>query len=385
MTNRAPDACLICGGGPLRRVDGFRELPRVTSDCRPWPAGGELAVCPNCQTTQKPTDQRWHAEVQDIYRDYEIYFQSGGEEQPVFTQQSAAATPRSAALLAKLFDHHQFPEKGSMLDVGCGNGAMLKSFQAQIPGWSLTGTERSETHRQSVEAIGANATFINGAVADVLGEFDLITLIHSLEHFPDPVQTLQTLAGRLSDGGILLIEVPNYRANPFDLVIADHCLHFTRETIVPCLTGAGLAASSIADDWITRELSVVAERTEETILPGGMSSQKESPQLSTLVTWLHQCLETARGESRTGPIGLFGTSIAANWLFGGLGDQVSFFVDEDPRRAGTRHFDRPVHNPADAPKDATIFMPLPVQTARPIVERLNALGLRLAYPPDFPA
>jgi hypothetical protein len=32
--------CLICGADALETIGGFAEFPRVTSDCKPWPAGG---------------------------------------------------------------------------------------------------------------------------------------------------------------------------------------------------------------------------------------------------------------------------------------------------------------------------------------------------------
>ena len=36
--------CPICDG-EIERSDAFAALPRVTSDSKPWPAGGEIAVC----------------------------------------------------------------------------------------------------------------------------------------------------------------------------------------------------------------------------------------------------------------------------------------------------------------------------------------------------
>jgi len=45
--------------------------------------------------------------------------------------------------------------------------------------------------------------------------------------------------------------------------------------------------------------------------------------------------------------GIFGTSVAAMWLFGQLGDAVSFFVDEDTSRQGTELYGKPVFHPKD--------------------------------------
>jgi hypothetical protein len=38
------ERCSICGNGLLVELAAFRQLRRVTSDCRPWPAGGRLGL-----------------------------------------------------------------------------------------------------------------------------------------------------------------------------------------------------------------------------------------------------------------------------------------------------------------------------------------------------
>jgi hypothetical protein len=82
----------------------------------------------------------------------------------------------------------------------------------------------------------------------------------------------------------------------------------------------------------------------------------------------------ARELSRRGPFGLFGTSIAGTWLCDELGDGVSFFVDEDPHRAGKRHMGRPIHDPARAPGEADVFLALPPGLAEVVASRLERTG-----------
>ena len=38
------ERCSICGSGLLVEIAAFRQLRRVPSDCRPWPAGGRLGL-----------------------------------------------------------------------------------------------------------------------------------------------------------------------------------------------------------------------------------------------------------------------------------------------------------------------------------------------------
>ena len=46
------------------------------------------------------------------------------------------------------------------------------------------------------------------------GTTDAVTLRHVLEHLDDPAAALDAIAGRLSRGGVLLIEVPNFANVP---------------------------------------------------------------------------------------------------------------------------------------------------------------------------
>src|SRR5204863_5429491 len=58
------------------------------------------------------------------------------------------------------------------------------------------------------------------------GRFDVITMYHALEHVEDPVGILSTLREWLSDGGRLLVEVPNVEARCIHPRHRFHFAHF---------------------------------------------------------------------------------------------------------------------------------------------------------------
>ena len=91
--------CHVCLKGRLRELSGYPLLTRVTSDCKPWPAGGRLGVCARCGSVQKYVDEQWQSEIAKIYSDYTIYFQAGGAEQAVFLGDAAAPVTRSEWLV----------------------------------------------------------------------------------------------------------------------------------------------------------------------------------------------------------------------------------------------------------------------------------------------
>ena len=52
-------------------------------------------------------------------------------------------------------------------------------------------------------------------------KFDLIILSHSLEHLIDPVKDLKLLSSKLSETGKIIVQIPDYQNNPYDLIVYD--------------------------------------------------------------------------------------------------------------------------------------------------------------------
>lgn len=374
-------ACSICGTGGLEELAEYRGLRRVTSDCRAWPAGGRIGVCRSCGAVQKPADAVFLAEIDDIYRSYTIYHQAAGAEQAVFEQSSGLPASRSVKLLDTFRRHANLAPAGRMLDVGCGNGATLRAFGQVAPGWRKTGTEFDAKYRAEVESIPNTEPLHVGPVENVRGSFDVITMIHVLEHIVDPVAVLETLRGKLAPGGLLLIEVPHHPANPFELLIADHRTHFTADSMTRALVAAGFEIVSVDDDWIPKELSIVARPATGRAagLPPNDPAAART-RVAASISWLRQTAARLRDLGSTGPIGLFGTSIAGTWLAAEAGDRQAFFVDEDPNRAGSTYMGKPVYAPADVPPGSRVFVGLPPAMAAGICARLARAGVEFIPP-----
>jgi 2-polyprenyl-3-methyl-5-hydroxy-6-metoxy-1,4-benzoquinol methylase len=95
-------------------------------------------------------------------------------------------------------------------DIGCGDGRLLAELQAL--GHKVVGVEVDETARRRAAAKGIDvfpgyAEAIPDAVKD--RSFDMVCMIHVLEHCPDPLQALRNAAALLRPAGCLAVEVPN--------------------------------------------------------------------------------------------------------------------------------------------------------------------------------
>lgn len=365
-------ACHVCGAAALREYEAYRRLRRVTSDCRPWPEGGAIGTCDVCGATQKLLNDEWRDEARRIYSGYAIYHQAAGAEQAVFDA-SGAAQARSHRIVGRLSDVIDLPASGRLLDIGCGNGAFLRAFAGSRPGWRLTGTEVSDRNRAAVASIPQLERFHVGDHDRLEGGFDLLSLIHVLEHVENPIRFLSRLHDRIRHAGHLLIEVPFFHDNPFDLLIADHATHFTPDVLTRVLRAAGFAVVSIATDWVAKEISVVARPDGCSAPLANRHAASDDGRLAACVAWLETIARGARSAAAGGSFGIFGTSIAGVWLYGEVEGRVDFFLDEDANRVGAQLFDRPILRPQDRP-DGNLFVALAPSVAAGVARRLSGDG-----------
>jgi 2-polyprenyl-3-methyl-5-hydroxy-6-metoxy-1,4-benzoquinol methylase len=148
---------------------------------------------------------------------------------------------------------------GSVLDVGCGSGALLKYLKENgatfTAGIEYIESVATETRRRAV-ADEIHCIDIEGDPLPYEGErFDCIVMSHVLEHMVDPWKTLPKVLSMLKPGGTFVGAIPNIRYFPVirDLALygrfqyrssgvldQTHLRFFTRRSIEDLLVGAGL-------------------------------------------------------------------------------------------------------------------------------------------------
>lgn len=379
--------CKVCRSGKLELVKGYDNFPQVTSDCKLWRGKSSLCVCGTCGLVQKVTDQAWEKDTQSIYSDYTLYHQANGIEQAVFDIHSGKVSRRSERIFQYIKTKIRLLSYGRYLDLGCGKGNTLRYFSKLRPLWSLSGKELSPKCRKVIESISKRARFYSCPLKKIPGTFDLITMFHLLEHIVDPVTFLVEVRTKMADSASIVIDIPDYRQNPFDLFVVDHCMHFTVSTLDDVLSKAGFETVDINTSLIPKELVVIAKKTK--IVKDYNGAIKSSIKTSSLesvtesLAWVKSFLEKAGKVTRKDNFGIFGTSIIATWLLGKVGRHVRFFVDEDPGRQGKTYMNLPVYNPQDIPKGSSVFFALPSGMAFEISKRLFRPDVKFFIPPPF--
>jgi len=378
MTER----CVVCGAESLEPIDPFARLRRVTSDCRPFEGGGELRQCAQCGAVQKPDTPRWRAECARIYAAYDSYGLTDGIEQAVRSGDGGEFAPRSQIVLRRYRTSVAAPARGRVLDFGCGKGPTSRAASHVLPGWTIDGFDQDDRALATLSAIpGFDRLYAGDPAALPSGRYDLIVLMHALEHIPSPIDMLALLAGKLAPGGRILIEVPDREANPYDLLVADHLLHFDRWSLRSVGERSGLVPVTVSQRWVAKELSMLLARDGVAEQPGATAGMLDA---KSQVDWLLAVAKIGRQAARRRPLCVFGSSIVGTWIASELPAVPDFYIDEDPGKIGRSLDGVPIVAPRDVPSGATVILAVAPAVAAAIAARLAPLGLSFVTVPTYP-
>jgi SAM-dependent methyltransferase len=133
----------------------------------------------------------------------------------------------------------------TMLDIGGSTGVVA---QALAKRYGLKATVIDPAPLEAAEAQALGIETIEGLVEDVdLGarRFDVVIVCQTVDHLLDVAGTLRRVRELLSDGGILFIDIVDFRAaylrngSVEEAVKIDHPYYFTESTIVAYLRRSG--------------------------------------------------------------------------------------------------------------------------------------------------
>jgi 2-polyprenyl-3-methyl-5-hydroxy-6-metoxy-1,4-benzoquinol methylase len=114
---------------------------------------------------------------------------------------------------------------GSHLDIGCSSGELLRAVKTKYPDIYQMGVE--------IDPVLSTDEFEIVPDIDMIDrEFDLITIIHTLEHLNDPNRMMYMIWERLKMGGLLMLEVPNRRASMIAYAPPQHVVAYDADSLM---------------------------------------------------------------------------------------------------------------------------------------------------------
>jgi len=221
------DPCTLCGSRGTALYSGLRDVlfnaPGVWSLVRcsrcgliwlnPKPAIEEIGgFYENYQTHEEYNDSSWlmrlfNRGIPAVILGYRDAVRSKNER---FWGRcfSLIGHLREVGTGTVLFLHAK--DRGKLLDIGCGSGIFMRRLNNL--GWDTWGVEFDTKAAEIASRIAGKDRVYVGNIEDCLfqdGFFDVITLVHVIEHLSDPFSVLKKCMDLLRPGGKIIISTPN--------------------------------------------------------------------------------------------------------------------------------------------------------------------------------
>lgn len=97
---------------------------------------------------------------------------------------------------------------GRWLDIGCGPGYLLK--EVADAGWQAFGIDLSAKAVGLAKEVGLEVVCGSFPEEAPAGQFDVISILYTMEYFEDPKSTLAECRQRLAPGGVMVLQLKNF-------------------------------------------------------------------------------------------------------------------------------------------------------------------------------
>ncbi|MCG8562841.1 MAG: class I SAM-dependent methyltransferase [Hyphomicrobiales bacterium] len=188
-------------------------------------------------------------------------------------------------------------------------------------------------------------------VAARRGPVDLLVARHILEHAEAPLRVMEALGEMLRPGGILVIEVPDCRANlerqDYTMIWEEHTLYFTPETLPNVLAAAGCISVGLeVHPFAFEDVIVLYARKESSRRAAGGEATQAAIERNVALArdygaafplWSERYRAVLDGLCEDGrPLAAYGAGhlTCAFLNFHDLADRFAFVVDDTAQKQG---------------------------------------------------
>ena len=332
------NSCIICG--QITALFSERILNADSKSGKIIPLS--LLRCETCGHLQKSK-----SEYTDFEKDYyENLYAPLGLSKVSFVDGQVKSRHKSLALMCtKFFDGDS---EIQILDIGTGDGTLLRAFSEISPHFKLAGFDVSNEKELVIKQNGAT-DFFHGSLQNINKRFDLITLNHVVEHLVDPVSVLRQASNLLKPNGVLVVVVPSYEYVWSDFFVAEHFSHFNEKSLSLLFAFSELSVVSRLDGGLGDvEIGFVGRNL--------VKANFLKPNL--IIEWVNSLPQYILEKKGDKEVGIFGVQGMGMWISSILKETVSFCVDEDPAKHGKTINSIPVIGVSEIPPNSVVFVTL---------------------------
>lgn len=189
------------------------------------------------------------------------YFSGGDPGRPWGYVDYAGAERRirGATADAIIMVVESFAARGSLLDIGCGGGYLVRASLRR--GWEASGVDPSAAAyaiAMQEEDLAGRITIAHTAdlAKATVSKLNVVTMLDVVEHLPEPVSVMRDALSLLTPGGTLFVTTPRFdgplyrkQRERYVQFKSDHVHYFTETTLARVVEAAGVL------DWRILPLS----------------------------------------------------------------------------------------------------------------------------------
>ncbi len=173
--------------------------------------------------------------------------------EPYYGQRHSFTARYCAEYRVRILERATGRRRGALLDIGCGDGTFLEA--ARRRGYRVVGSEMGGAADRAAAA-GIDVRALDEL--EDLAPFDVVTMWHTLEHFPSPNEIVGRVSSLLGDEGVFIVAVPNsqglqarfFGGDWFHFDVPRHLFHFGRRSLSSLLERHHFAVEC----WLHQEL-----------------------------------------------------------------------------------------------------------------------------------
>jgi len=381
------NSCRACHYEKLNYLD----LPTnsfIISDCSRWNGPNpQFYVC-NCGYVGKLLNDSYKNALDRSYENYDPYWQNRKTENQETVPEQKSLDPstkkllnRSDLLVKYLIESSFISLKTTnpinILEYGCGNGPFIDALtNSEIKNYLVDAADLNDSHYEAISKKNKFRRFYNLVNQEIDQAYDLITLVHVLEHVNEPIELFNDLSKLLTEDGKILLQIPNALINPFDFIIADHLSHFNLPNIINLIQKSNLELLNYSVEVIPKEITLLLGKKLKEVNKIEIPTLNDKLELpKDFIYYYENIIDRLRPEQE---IIIYGTSIGALWLTSVIeqkGFKVSAYLDEDENRVGNNINSAKIMHPQDFNllEQAIVLIPLAPILAAEILQKYPKL------------